>query len=112
MEKTTQTKISKIDKISKIAIAIGFGLVICCTAMGPAFAGGHGGGKHEAQHRGGGGGHDRGHGGGGYIAPAPNYYYAPAPNYYYAPEPEYYPSEPVYSAPPPSDGINLFFGIH
>ena len=48
----------------------------------------------------------------GYIAPAPNYYYAPAPNYYYAPEPEYYPSEPVYTAPPPSDGINLFFGIH
>ena len=114
MEKTTQTKISKIgkvSKISKIAIAIGFGIVICGTAMGPAFAGGHGGGKHEAQHRGGGGGHDRGHGGG-YIAPAPNYYYAPAPNYYYAPEPEYYPSEPVYSAPPPSDGINLFFGIH
>ena len=72
---TRISKISKIDKISKIAIAIGFGIVICGTAMGPAFAGGHGGGKHEAQHRGGGGDHNRGHRGGGYIAPAPNYYY-------------------------------------
>jgi hypothetical protein len=110
MEKTTLTRIGK---ISKIAIAIGFGVVICGTAMGPAFAGGgHGGGdRHQAQRHG--GGHDRGHdGGGGYVAPAPSYYYAPAPTYYYAPEPEYYPSEPVYSAPPPSEGVNLFFGIH
>ena len=45
-----------------------------------------------------------------YVAPAPDYYYAPPTNYYDAPEPYYYP--PVYSAPPPSEGINLFFGIH
>ena len=80
MEKTT---LFKIGKISKIALAIGFGLVICGTAMGPAFAGGgHGRDNHQAQHHGGGGGHDRGHGGGGYAVAAPNYYYAPAPNYY------------------------------
>jgi hypothetical protein len=110
MEKTT---LFKIGKISKIALAIGFGLVICGTAMGPAFAGGgHGRDSHQAQHRGGGGGHDRGHGGGGYAVAAPNYYYAPAPNYYTAPEPEYYSSGPGYSEPAPSDGINLFFGIH
>ena len=46
----------------------------------------------------------------GYVAPVPSYYYAPAPNYYYAPEPEYYPPQPVYNQPPPSEGINLFFG--
>jgi len=114
MKKTTLTRIGTMSKIGKIAIAIGFGVVICGAAMGPAFAGGgghRGGDRHEVQrhHR---GGYDRGHDGGGYVAMAPNYYYAPAPNYYYAPEPEYYPSEPVYSAPPPSEGINLFFGIH
>ena len=110
MEKTTLTKIGGISKISKIAMAIGFSVVICGAATEPAFAGGghRGGDRHEAQRHG--GGHDRGHGG--YVAVAPNYYYTPPPNYYYAPEPEYYPSEPVYSAPPPSDGINLFFGIH
>jgi hypothetical protein len=113
MEKTTLTRVGRISKISKIAIAVGFGVVICGAAMSPAFAGGgghRGGDRHEAPRHG--GGHDRGHDGGGYVAAAPNYYYAPAPNYYYAPEPEYYPSAPVYSAPPPSEGINLFFGIH
>lgn len=105
MRKITPTR------ISKIAIAIGFGVVICGVAMRPALAGGHGGGaqhheeRHGNQHRG-------GHGGGGYIAPAPNAYYAPAPNYYYAPEPEYYPAGPTYSAPPPSEGVNLFFGLN
>ncbi len=105
MEKTTLTKVCRISKVSKIAIAVGFGVVICGAAMGPAFAGGgghRGGDRHEAPRHA--GGHGRDHDGGGYVAPAPNYYYAP--------EPEYYPSEPVYSAPPPSEGINLFFGIH
>ncbi len=112
MEKPTLTRVGRIGRISKLALAIGFAVVICGAAIGPALAGGgHGRDNHQAQHRGGGHGHDRGHGGGGYVAAAPDYYYAPAPNYYYAPEPEYYPSEPVYSAPPPSDGVNLFFGI-
>jgi hypothetical protein len=99
----------RVGRISKAAIAIGFGVAICGAAIRPASAGGgHGRDNHQAQHHG--RGHDGGHGGG-YVAAAPNYYYAPAPNYYYAPEPEYYPSGPAYSAPPPSEGIDLFFGI-
>jgi hypothetical protein len=68
MEKTTLTRVGRISKISKIAIAVGFGVVICGAAMGPAFAGGgghRGGDRHEAQRHG--GGHDRGHDGGGYV---------------------------------------------
>lgn len=108
MEKTTLTR------ISKITIAIGFGVVICGAAMRPAFAGGgygrgHGDNKHqEKRHKG----HDRDYDRRDvYVAPPPTYYYAPPPNYYYAPEPDYYPAQPVYSAPPPSEGINLFFGL-
>jgi hypothetical protein len=111
MEKTTLTK------ITKIAIAIGFGVVICGAATRRAFAGGghggdHGGDRHHEQRH---GGHDRGHDHGDvYVAPLPSYYYAPPPNYYYAPEPQYYyPPQPNYYAPPPpSEGINLFFGSH
>ena len=112
------------SKIGRIATAIAFAFMICSVAVGPARAvdqhghgggghagggGGHGGGGHGGgDHRGGhgGGGHGGGWGGGGnyYYAPAPNYYTAPEPDYYYGPEPEYYP-------PPPSQGINLFFGL-
>jgi len=76
----------------------------------PALAGGHGAGGHQAEHHGNQhrGDHDRGNV---YVAPGSSNYYAPAPNYYYAPEPDYYPAQPYYSAPPPSDGINLFFGL-
>ena len=107
-----KTAVINISKISRIAIAIGFGFVICGTAMGPAFAGGHGEERHHEEHP---RGHDRhsDHDRDVYIAPAPSYYYAPPPNYYYAPEPDYYP--PAYSygpPPPPSEGINLFFGEH
>jgi len=42
MEKTTLTRIGTMSKIGKIAIAIGFGAMICGAAMGPAFAGGGG----------------------------------------------------------------------
>lgn len=108
MENATLTrigKISKINKISKFAIALGFGVVICGTAMGPVFAGGHGHDKHHEEHHR----DDRGHDRGVYVAPAPAYYYAPPTNYYAAPEPYYYP--PAYTAPPPPpEGINLFFG--
>jgi hypothetical protein len=103
-----KTAVTNISKISKLAIAIGFGVVICGTAMGPAFAGGHGEERHhEERHRG----HDRDgdHDRAVVVAPAPTYYCEPPPNYYSAPEPYYYP--PVYGAPPPPpDGINLFFG--
>jgi hypothetical protein len=106
MEKT------KLIEMRKLAIAIAFFLVICGVAMRPALADehhGHGGEHHEERH-------DRGgyHGGGYVYAPAPSYYYAPAPNYYVAPEPDqyYYTPQPDYSPPPPSQGINLFFGIN
>ena len=108
MEKT------KLIKMRKLAIAIGFFLVLCCVAMRPALADEHHG--HGGEHHG--GDHDRGgyHGGGGYVyAPAPSYYYAPAPNYYVAPEPDQYyytPQPDYYPPPPPSQGINLFFGIN
>ena len=112
---TTQTKIGKVGrlrKINKIAIAVGFGVVFCSTAMGPAFAGGHGEERHHEERH---GDHDR-HSDRGrdvYVAPAPSYYYAPPPNYYYAPEPDYYPPAYSYSPPPPpSEGVNLFFGVH
>jgi hypothetical protein len=109
LNKNSKIRITK-SGIGKIAIAMGLGLAICGTTIGPAFAGGgHGGDKHhEARH---GSRHDRGHEherGPVYVVPN---YYAPPPNYYYAPEPEYYPAEPVYSAPAPSEGVNLFFGI-
>ena len=96
---------SKTTGINKMLIAIGFGVAICVAAIGPAFAGGHGGDRHHDHH-----GHDGGHYHGPvYVAPVPNVYYAPPPNYYAAPEPEY--SPPAYGAPPPpSEGINLFFG--
>lgn len=118
MHEMTLTRISNIGQVSKIKInkivaAIGLGLVICGGAMGPpAFAGGghdvrnHG--KHHQEHH---EEHREDHNrGNDYVAPVPTYYYAPAPNYYYAPEPEYYPPQPVYNQPPPSEGINLFFG--
>ena len=62
-------------RIRKIAIAIGFGLVISGLPAGSVFAGGgHGRGHddkhHEERHRD----HDRGRV---YVAPAPTYYYAP-----------------------------------
>ena len=63
MKKATLTrigKISKIKKISKLAIALGFGVVICGTAMGPVFAGGHGHDKHHEEHHRDDRGHDRG----------------------------------------------------
>ena len=115
MHKITLTRISSIGKVSKIKInkiaaAIGLGLCDLRCRDGAAFAGGghdtrnhkeHHEEHHEEHHRG----NDYG-----YVAPVPSYYYAPAPNYYYAPEPEYYPPQPVYSQPPPSEGINLFFG--
>ncbi len=98
---------SKIKKVGRLALAIAFGVAIGATAIGPAFAGGHGhDDRHHEHHR-----DHRDHDRAVYVAPAPSYYYAPAPDYYSAPEPEYYP--PAYGAPPPpSEGINLFFGIH
>lgn len=98
--------------IRNIAISIAFSLLVCGVALSPALADEHHHGHdehHEVRHHG----HERYHGGYAY-APAPNYYYAPQPNYYYAPEPDqyYYSTQPAYPPPPPSEGINLFFGIH
>jgi hypothetical protein len=104
----TLIRTGKIGRFGKLAIAIGFGVVMCGTVIVPAFAGGHGEVKHHEEHRD----HDRhwDHDRNVQVAPVPSYYYAPPPDYYYAPEPSYYP--PAYSAPPPppSEGINLFFG--
>ena len=93
---TTQTKIgkvSKIRKISKIAIAVGFGVVFCGTAMGPAFAGGHGEERHHEEHH---GDHDR-HSDHGrvFMSRRPQLLLCASTNYYYAPEPDYYP--PAYT---------------
>lgn len=121
----TLIRIGKIRKIGKLAFAIGFGVAIYGTPTGPAFAGGHGEERHHEEHH---RDHDRhvDHDRRVYVEPAPGYYYSPPPSYYYspppsyyyapppdyysAPEPDYYP--PAYSAPPPppSEGINLFFG--
>ena len=100
------------SKIGRIATAIAFAFVICSVAVGPARAAddrGHddrGGDRHPDNR-------DRGDRGPDvYSPPQPDYYYAPAPNYYYAPEPDYYYApEPQYDPPPPSEGINLFFGF-
>ena len=105
-----------LNKISKIAFAIGFGLAVCATPMRSAFADDeHHGRGHEWHHRDSGDrdrdyDRDRGYA----YAPGPSYYYAPGPDYYTAPEPNYYdypPSEGYYPQPPPPSGINLFFGL-
>ncbi|MGA7871130.1 MAG: hypothetical protein WCA22_09550 [Candidatus Binatus sp.] len=103
-----------VNKISKIAIAVGLGVMMCGAAVSPAFADDHGRGHQEERHGDQGRGDDRDRGGV-YVAPVPDYYYAPQPNYYYAPEPDYYnynyPPQPEYYPPPPSQGIDLFFGF-
>jgi hypothetical protein len=96
-------------KIRNIAIAMAFVLVILGVAVRPAFADPrhHGGDEHREHHEHG------WHRDGNRYVPEPSYYYAPQPNYYYVPEPDqyYYSSPPDYYPPPPSQGINLFFGI-
>ncbi len=106
---------NSLNRICKIAIAVGLGVVMCGAAVSPAFADDHGrDGRQEERHgdRGRGGDRDRGEV---YVAPVPEYYYAPEPNYYYAPEPDYYDynytPQPEYYPPPPSPGISLFFGF-
>jgi hypothetical protein len=98
---------TKLSRIGKTAMAIGFSLVIGAIAVTPARADHHDhhhGGRHHEAH------YAYGHG---YVAPAPSYYYAPPANYYTAPEPTYYYNpQPVYNEPPPpSEGVSLFFGI-
>jgi len=101
------------SKIARIAAAVAFVLVICSVAAGIACADDHG--RHDDR-----GNRDRGwRGPNVYVAPEPDYYYQPPPDYYYQPEPDYYyPPEPQYDQPdqpyyppPPSEGINLFFGL-
>ena len=95
-------------KIRKIAIAVAL-LVICLFAVKPALADDHHHRYHGHHHW-----HNHGYAGGYSYAPEPSYYYAPEPNYYYTPEPDYYSyaPAPAYPPPAPSEGINLFFGIH
>lgn len=100
------------SKISKVATAIAFAIVIGIVGVGPARADEHGGARDhggERHHDD----HDRGYRGPDvYYAPQPDYYYAPQPDYYVAPEPyEYYPPQPEYYPPPPPEGIHLFFGF-
>lgn len=98
-------------KIGRIATTVAFAVVMCGVTAGPVCAAD----QHGHDNRGGGQHHDD-HGRGRHrpevrSAPQPDYYYAPGPNYYSAPEPQYYyPAQPDYE-PPPSQGINLFFGF-
>ena len=102
------------SRITRIAAAIAFVLMICSVVAGTARADDHG--RHDDRgHRG-----RDWHGPNVYVAPAPDYYYEPPPDYYDQPEPDYYyppeteyypPDQPGYYPPPPSEGINLFFGL-
>ncbi len=86
-------------RIGRITIAFALASTVCIVAIGPTLAGDHQGEDHgrAAEHH-----HDRRSRDRRHYEPAqPNYYYAPPPNYYSVPEPEY----------PPSQGINLFFGL-
>lgn len=85
-----------LTRISRIAAAIALSFVVCAVGIGSTLAADH----HDADHRHAAA-HDHDRGRSHYAPPQPNYYYAPPPNYYSAPEPEY----------PPSEGINLFFGL-
>lgn len=102
MKKTT------LARIGKIGIAIAFLFLIGAVAVKPARADDHGhhGDRHHEMHH-------WDHHGPHYVAPVPDYYYAPPANYYSEPEPSYYYAPgPVYTEPPPpSEGINLFFGV-
>ncbi len=101
-------------KVTRIAAAFAFVLMICSVAAGTARADDHD--RHDDR-----GHHDRGwRGPNVYVAPEPDYYYEPPPDYYDAPEPDYYypPEQPYYQPdqpedypPPPSEGIQLFFGL-
>jgi hypothetical protein len=88
-----------IARTIKIAFAFALFVILAAAMATPVRAYDHHG-RHD---------HHRWHHGGVYVAPAPvNNYYVPPANYYTAPEPSYY----YTPAPPPSEGINLFFGIH
>ncbi len=111
------------SRITRIAVAVGFALVIGSFGAGSAYAehghgGGHrGGGSYHARQRlsrkwlpevYGRGYYGRGRywgGGGGYWGGGGGY-----PNYYDAPSPYYYGEGPEYSYQPPQ-GARLFFGL-
>ncbi len=98
------------SRISRIAAAVGFVLVIGSFAVGPARADndhhGHDNDRGAYRHR---DNDDRGYRGS-YAYQQPDYnYYTPQPNYYSAPDPYYYGPGPGYEAPP--RGVNLFFGL-
>jgi hypothetical protein len=113
MKRVTMKKHS-LNNISKIAIAVGFGVVMCGAAASVALADAHDRGRQEERRGVHGRGDDRDRGGN-YYAPVPDYYYAPEPNYYNAPEPDYYnynyTPQPEYYPPPTPPGISLFFGF-
>src|SRR5215469_9814472 len=105
-------KNTTLNMIVRIAAAIAFTFVICAVVVWPVRADEHEHHHehwehHEHEH------HHWHHDYDTYAGPVPNYYYAPPANYYYAPEPDYYyaPNGNYYAPPPPSRGINLFFGI-
>lgn len=105
-------KINIFPTIRRIAIIAAFSILACGVAIKPVLADEHHHHheEHEWHHH-----HDYHHHYGEYAyVPAPNYYYPSSPNYYYTPEPDqyYYNTPPGYAPPPPSQGINLFFGIH
>jgi hypothetical protein len=111
MQVSLEPKTKSRFRITAIAAAAGFALVICGFGVGQARAADNhrGGDNHGPAQR-----HDNGnrgyHGGGSYTTQVDNYY-APAPDYYASPEPyNYYGPGPEYGEAPPQ-GISLFFGL-
>jgi len=100
-------------KFGKVARAAALGILVGAFAFGSAQAAHHDNGDHGRGHEERHDDHDRGYRRGpDVVYSAPDYYYAPAPDYYYEPDPyEYGDYPPVYYPPPPSPGINLFFGL-
>lgn len=110
MQVSLKPRIELRSKITRIAAAVGFALMVGVFAAGPARADNdHHDNDRRADQR-----HDndnRGYRGPAVVyAPQPDYYYyRPQPNYYAAPDPYYYGNEPGYDAPP--QGVSLFFGL-
>jgi hypothetical protein len=115
MQISPRPKIELRSRISTIAAAVGFVLVVGSFGIGSAHADGYynddnrygDNSRADRQYYNG----DSDYRGPAVVyAPQPDYYYAPQPDYYNAPEPDrYYRSEPSYRVQAP--GISLFFGL-
>ena len=113
MQVSLEPRMELRSKITRIAAAVGFALLIGSFAAGPVRADDNRRGDDRGrsdQYR---DNDNRGYRGGdnyyAYQQQPDYYYYTPQPNYYAAPDPYYYGSDRSYSAPPP--GVSLFFGL-